>query len=169
VNTAGAEDKRGLKLKKIRTESGKTVLAGPGKGEATGQLYKKWAKHNKQRIAATGAAQSSVLVWSWRLCSFYGCGLGLMQLLLEWEWGAVAAVAGTCACRHACLACCGNCYSDKGMCHNSKSNAYLHMITIATCRAAVIKSGGAWQQNQPAHLSAACRSSTLSTHERKLF
>jgi hypothetical protein len=56
VNTAGVEDKRGLKLRKIRTESGKTVLAGPGKGEATGQLYKKWAKHNKQRIAATGAA-----------------------------------------------------------------------------------------------------------------
>lgn len=61
MNTSGVEDKRGLKLKKIRTESGQTVLAGPGKGEATGQLYKKWAKHNKQRIAATGAGTAVCL------------------------------------------------------------------------------------------------------------
>jgi hypothetical protein len=71
VNTAGAEDKRGLKLKKIRTESGQTVLAGPGKGEATGQLYKKWAKHNKQRIAATGAASvECIRAASWRVWFF---------------------------------------------------------------------------------------------------
>jgi Na+(H+)/acetate symporter ActP len=34
-------------------ESGQVVLAGP-KGKQAGQLYKKWAKLNKQHVAATG-------------------------------------------------------------------------------------------------------------------
>jgi hypothetical protein len=38
----------------VRNEAGQMVLAGPKKGEE-GSMYKKWAKHNKASIMATGA------------------------------------------------------------------------------------------------------------------
>lgn len=56
MNTSGAEDsRRGLPkgLKRVRTESGNVALAG-GRDGKSGDLYKKWAKHNKQKVAVTG-------------------------------------------------------------------------------------------------------------------
>jgi hypothetical protein len=38
----------------VRNEAGQLVLAGPRKGAADGELYKKWAKHNKRVVAAAG-------------------------------------------------------------------------------------------------------------------
>lgn len=43
-----------LSCAQVRNESGQLVLAGPRKGVEEGSMYKRWAKHNKAAIMATG-------------------------------------------------------------------------------------------------------------------
>eukprot|EP00879_Flechtneria_rotunda_P002941 GHRR01003158.1.p1 GENE.GHRR01003158.1~~GHRR01003158.1.p1 ORF type:complete len:643 (+),score=244.56 GHRR01003158.1:1343-3271(+) len=62
VNTTGddSNSKRGVKVRKIRTEFGQMVLAGPkGKNGETGSMYRKWMKHNKLRVAVTGVQEDA--------------------------------------------------------------------------------------------------------------
>jgi hypothetical protein len=52
-----------LLLLQVRNEAGQMVLAGPKKGAEEGAMYKKWAKHNKAAILATGIPRPA-LFWA---------------------------------------------------------------------------------------------------------
>lgn len=56
-------------LYQVRNEAGQLVLAGPKKGGEEGSMYKRWAKHNKATIMATGMRVGVVVVWCWVCCA----------------------------------------------------------------------------------------------------